>query len=103
MKDNQNNFPVFVLCLFMKVSSGGYYNWLNRCLGDRAIENQRLTKSIREVFSQNSNVYGTRRIAKILALDNILMIRKRIGKLMASAGRRSVNSKLLPIRSIMIP
>jgi hypothetical protein len=59
---------------------------LNRGLSDRDIENQRLTKSIREVFVSNRHIYGTRRIAKILALDNILISRKRIGKLMASAG-----------------
>jgi hypothetical protein len=36
----------------MKVSSSGYYNWLNRGLSDRDIENQQLTKSIREVFGK---------------------------------------------------
>ena len=70
----------------MKVSSSGYYEWLNRPPSNRALENQQLTKSIREVFNQNRNVYGTRRIAKILARDNILIIRKRISKLMVSAG-----------------
>ncbi|MFT6332455.1 MAG: transposase InsO family protein [Lentimonas sp.] len=69
----------------MKVSSSGYYNWLNRGLSDRDIENQRLTKSIREVFVSNRNVYGTRRIAKILAKNEIVISRKRIGRLMASA------------------
>jgi putative transposase len=70
----------------MKVSCSGYYSWLSRDLSNRAIENQQLTKSIREVFVQNRNVYGTRRIAKILARDNIVISRKRIGRLMVSAG-----------------
>ena len=70
----------------MKVSSSGYYEWLNRPKSNRAIENQRLTKSIKEVFVSNRNVYGTRRIAKILAKNEIVISRKRIGKLMASAG-----------------
>lgn len=69
-----------------EVSSSGYYSWLNRDLSDRATQNQQLTKSIREVFVKNRNVYGTRRIAKILARDNILISRKRIGRLMVSAG-----------------
>ena len=30
----------------MKVSSSGYYGWLDRVLSNRAIENQELTKSI---------------------------------------------------------
>jgi len=70
----------------MKVSSSGYYSWLNRSLSNRAFENQQLIKSITEVFLQNRNVYGTRRIAKILAKNDILISRKRIGRLMASAG-----------------
>ena len=70
----------------MKVSSGGYYSWLNRSLSNRSLENQQLTKSIKEVFLQNRNVYGTRRIAKILAKNDILISRKRIGRLMAAAG-----------------
>jgi transposase InsO family protein len=70
----------------MKVSSSGYYSWLNRNLSNRAIENEQLTESIREVFVQNRNVYGTRRIAKILAKDEIAISRKRIGRLMKSAG-----------------
>ena len=70
----------------MRVSSSGYYNWLNRSLSNRALENQQLTKSIKEVFLQNRNVYGTRRIAKILAKNEITISRKRIGKLMVLAG-----------------
>jgi transposase InsO family protein len=70
----------------MKVSRSGYYDWLNRPISNRALENQQLTKSIKEVFLQNRNVYGTRRIVKILAKNKIIVSRKRIGRLMASAG-----------------
>jgi transposase InsO family protein len=45
-----------------------------------------LQLQIKQVFVSNRNVYGTRRIAKILAKNNILISRRRIGKLMASAG-----------------
>ncbi|MGK3946458.1 IS3 family transposase, partial [Streptomyces caeruleatus] len=61
----------------MKVSRSGYYSWLNRDLSNRATQNQQLTKSIKEVFLQNRNVYGTRRIAKILAKNEIVISRKR--------------------------
>ncbi len=70
----------------MKISRSGYYEWLSRPISNRRLENQRLTKSIKEVFLQNRNIYGTRRIAKILAKDDILISRKRIGRLMVSAG-----------------
>jgi putative transposase len=70
----------------MKVSRSGYYDWFNRSISNRTLENQRLTKSIKEIFLQNRNVYGTRRIIKILAKNDIFISRKRIGKLMTAAG-----------------
>ena len=69
----------------MKVSRSGYYEWLTRPMSNRAIRNQELIGSIRKIFSQNRRVYGTRRIAKILARNGIIISRKRIGKLMKSA------------------
>lgn len=69
----------------MKVSRSGYYDWLNRPISGRTLENQQLTKSIREVFLQNRNVYGTRRIVKILAKNDILISRRKAGKLMTAA------------------
>lgn len=57
----------------MKVSRSGYYDWLNRPISNRALENQRLTQSIKEVFLKNHNIYGTRRIVKILAKQEAKM------------------------------
>jgi hypothetical protein len=57
----------------MKVSSSGYYGWLNRPIDNRSLENQRLTKSIKEVLLQNRHVYGTRIIAQILAKNQIVI------------------------------
>jgi putative transposase len=70
----------------MKVSRSGYYEWLNRPISDRSKENKELTKMIKEIFIQNRNIYGTRRIAKKLAENSIFVSRRRIGKLMAVAG-----------------
>ncbi len=41
---------------------------------------------IKEVFIQGRNCYGTRRIAKKLAQNDIIISKRRIGKLMTSAG-----------------
>jgi putative transposase len=54
---------LITLCNFMKVSRSGYYNWLIRPINNRDKENKELT----EIFMQNRNIYGTRRIVKILA------------------------------------
>lgn len=41
---------------------------------------------ITEIFVKNRNIYGTRRIAKILASNGVFISRHRIGKLMTKAG-----------------
>lgn len=70
----------------MKVSRSGYYGWLNRRVSNRDKENQELSAIIKEVFIQGRSCYGTRRIAKKLAQNDIFISKRRIGKLMASAG-----------------
>ena len=74
------------MCNFMKVSRSGYYEWLNRPISNRDKENKKLTEMITEIFIQNRNIYGTRRIAKILAKNGVFISRHRIGKLMVKAG-----------------
>ena len=69
----------------MKVSRGGYYEWLNRPMSNRDIENKKLTAMITEIFIQNRHIYGTRRIANKLAKNNVVISRHRIGRLMAIA------------------
>jgi putative transposase len=70
----------------MKVSRSGYYEWLNRPTSNRDKENQELSVMIKEVFIEGRNCYGTRRIAKKLAQNDIFISKRRIGKLMTSAG-----------------
>ncbi|MDB2550549.1 IS3 family transposase, partial [Rickettsiales bacterium] len=69
----------------MNVSRSGYYEWLDRPISNRDQENIRLTKMIKEIFIQNRYIYGTRRIAKKLAENDVFISRRRIGKLMEEA------------------
>lgn len=70
----------------MRVSRSGYYSWLDRPESKRDKENRELTSMIREIFAENRNVYGTRRIAVKLAGKGVFISRKRISRLMLLAG-----------------
>ena len=70
----------------MKVSRSGYYGWLNRPESKRDTENRELRKIIKEIFIENRNIYGTRRIAIKLAEKGVFISRHRISKLMALEG-----------------
>jgi len=85
IKANRNDFSIIVLCNFMNVSRSCYYEWLNRPISNRDQENKILTKMIKEIFTKNRHIYGTRRISEILAKNNIFISRNKIGKLMAKS------------------
>ena len=70
----------------MKVSRSGYYHWLDRPESNRSQENRELTIIIQDIFIENRNVYGCRRIAKKLEAQGVLLSRHRIRKLMSRAG-----------------
>ena len=70
----------------MRVSRSGYYQWLDRPMSNRDKEEQKLIKIITNIFIQNRQIYGIRRISKKLAENhNILISNRRIGRLMRVA------------------
>jgi len=50
------------MCRLLAVSRSGYYNWLQRPLSDRAIEDLRLLDLIRASYAASSGVYGSPRV-----------------------------------------
>ena len=73
------------MCKFMKVSHSSYYEWINNPGSNRAKEDEELTCMIKAIFLEGRNTYGTRRVKKKLARQNITVSRKRIGRLMREA------------------
>lgn len=50
------------MCRLLAVSRSGYYEWLQRPLSDRAIEDLRLLDLIRASYAASSGVYGSPRV-----------------------------------------
>ncbi len=73
----------------MNVSRAGYYKYLNHKPSNRDIENEVLSKEIKQIFEDNKGRYGSIRIAKVLGQKGIHVSRKRVSRLMR-------NMKLLP-------
>ena len=66
----------------MNVSRSGYYEWLDRPISNRDRKNKELTEKIKDIFVNNHQVYGVRRISKKLAENDIFISNRKIGKLM---------------------
>jgi len=66
----------------LEVSKSGYYAWKMRGKSSRAIDNEKLTVKIRQVFEENAENYGSPRIWKELDKINIECSENRVARLM---------------------
>jgi len=77
---------VTALCRLLKVSRSGFYAWLRRPPSARALADEVLTEQIRTAFESNRRVYGAPRVHAELADAGVRVGRKRVARLMRSAG-----------------
>lgn len=76
------------------VTRSGYYDWQRQPLSDRALADSLLTERIRGIFEESEQTYGSPRVFKELKLGCGTQIgEKRVARLMAQAGLRSIHAK----------
>jgi len=80
--------PIRTLCLLLKVSPSGFYDWQQRRdqPGPRALANQKLTGQIATVFADSRQTYGSPRVQQALRQPGCRHGRNRIARRMRSAG-----------------
>lgn len=90
---NQAELPVRTMCKALKVSSSGFYGWLDRPLCKRQQANAVLRVQIREAFVASDETYGMPRIRAELMDAGIAASRKRIAALMRQEHMRGVSRR----------
>ena len=80
--------PIRVLCLCLKASPSGFYDWEQRQLqpSARALENQALAGKIKNIHRQSRQTYGSPRVEKELRKKGCCHGRNRIARLMKQEG-----------------
>ncbi len=77
---------VAVACRVLRVSTSGYYEWRERPLSARAVQDQALTVQIREIHQYARGTYGAPRVHAELRLGRgVHCSRKRVARLMRQA------------------
>ena len=89
MAEHKNIFPIVKMSEVFDVSRSGYYSWMSRGPSDRAIENRRLTRRIKQVWLKSGNTYGSPRIHQQLLRDGETASRPRVARLMKKEGIQS--------------
>jgi putative transposase len=77
------------MCLALKVTQSGYYQWLKRRPGKREQENMRLIERIKEIHELTDQTYGSPRITDDLREEGFKVSRPRVARLMRKHGIRA--------------
>lgn len=86
MDQEKANHPITMLCRVLEVSTSGYYAWRHRKPSVRATWDARITKQIATIHTVSHRTYGSPRIHAELAALGIRCGRKRVARLMRTAG-----------------
>lgn len=79
-------YPVKVLCRVLRVSTSGFYAWLDRSPSPRAQERAKLQAVIRIVFEESRETYGSPRIHADLVELGLEVSKTRIEREMRAMG-----------------
>jgi putative transposase len=86
MRANQATFPIARMAPLLGVSRAGYYAWRDRPPSARAEADAALLRRIRTVHATSRQTYGAPRVHAELRIKGERHSRKRIARLMRSAG-----------------
>lgn len=82
----RKQFPVKVLAEVLGVNRQAYYAWVKRPPSRREVEDRKLTGLIKEIHSENRQVYGVPRIhAELRLIHQVRISSKRVARLMREA------------------
>lgn len=59
MRDHRGEFKITTMCKVFKLHPSGFYAWLHKPLSNRAIEDERLLKLIKEAYVASGRTYGS--------------------------------------------
>ncbi len=103
MKANQASYPVSMMCRLLEVSTSGYYAWLKRPPSKRSREDAILTDRIRWIYLRSRSTYGAPRVYEELKDEGVRVGRKRVARLMRTAGMQGVSRRKRVLTTIRKP
>jgi putative transposase len=83
----------------LKVSRAGYYAWLGRPEGPRAVTRSGLIEQIRQVHRDSRSTYGSPRVYQALKQKGVACCENTVAKLMRREGIRAANARRFVART----
>jgi len=82
-------YPVALMCRVLQVSRAGYYAWCKRPAAQHTQEDQRLELEVAAIYRESRGRYGSPRVHAELRERGQRTGRKRVARLMRTAGLRA--------------
>lgn len=82
-------YPVALMCRVLQVSRSGYYAWCKRPAAERRRQDQRLALEVAAIHAESRGRYGSPRVHAELRQRGQRIARKRVARLMRTAGLRA--------------
>jgi transposase InsO family protein len=99
-KPREERFPVAFMCRMLEVSRGGYYAWAKRAPSERDLEDEELTRVIKEIHDENEGRYGIDRIHGQMAGRGYRVGPRRVRRLARAAGLSCVHPKPYKVTTV---
>jgi putative transposase len=90
------SYSVRRLCQVLGVAASGFYAWLQRGPSRRERQDCSLTEQIAAVFAASRRTYGSPRVHAELRAEGVRVSRKRVARLMRTAGLAATVRRRLP-------
>jgi putative transposase len=106
IKDHRDSFPVVAMCRVLRVSKSGYYKSLKAEPSLRMLRAERIRTSIKQVYEESHQIYGSYKIADQLGKDDRLEVacRNTVATAMREMGLKSrVSKKFTPTTTVSDP
>ncbi len=92
--DHQAEFDTNRMCELVEVSRSGFYDWRDRPMSDRDVDNAYLANEIHTIFTTSRCTYGTPRVLGQLRNKGIRCARGRVARIMAEHGWIGVSAAM---------
>jgi putative transposase len=96
MSAHQAEFPIATMARVLGVSPSGYYAWRSRPASAHAASDTALLRRIRTIHTASHGTYGAPRVHAELQAEGTAVARKRVARLMRSAGLRGISRRRFP-------
>ena len=106
IKDHRDCFPVVAMCRVLQVSKSGYYRWVKAKPSLRTLRSLRIQASVKQVYEDSNQIYGSVKIADQLGKDDRLetACRNTVAAAMREMGMKSrVSKKFTPTTTVTDP